>query len=72
MPRVAIHSTRHPGPAAQPRDPGSIGRCNPGDAIDRHPCRMDPGSGAGVTNENVAMLRVGDFDGKGVFMGPLV
>ena len=35
-------------------------------------CRMDPGSEAGVTNENVAMLRVGVFDAKGVFMGSLV
>jgi hypothetical protein len=33
---------------------------------------MDPGSGAGVTNENVAMLRVGVFDAKGVSMGSLV
>jgi len=57
---------------AQPRDPGSIGRCNPGNAIDCRPFRMDPGSGAGVTNENVAMLRVGVFDVKGVFTGSLV
>ena len=31
--------------------------------------RMDPGSVAGVTNENVAMLRVGVFDAKGAFIG---
>jgi len=33
---------------------------------------MDPGSEAGVTNENVAMLRVGVFDAKGVFKCSLV
>jgi hypothetical protein len=33
---------------------------------------MDPGSGAGVTNENAAMLRVGVFHAKGVFIGSLV
>ena len=48
---------------------GGVIRATPSTAV---LCRMDPGSGAGVTNENVAMLRVGDFDAKGVFMGPLV
>jgi len=30
------------------------------------------GSGAGVTNENTAMLRVGVFDAKGVFKSSLL
>jgi len=48
---------------------GGANRATPSTAV---LCPMDPGSGAGVTNENVAMLRVGVFDAKGVSMGSLV